>query len=603
MRSIIAIMIAAVTIAAVAAGAVLVLHDDNSSPSVEIVDPVVPNIGSEEKDVLVRSINGFAWDFLDGEDGNVVFSPYGICTTLGMLLNGSEPGSSTEAELKKLLHVDDVKTFNETVRTLSALIGGYTDEGRGFGSSNLVLVDESVLKEPGVSINREFESIVQRYYDGSIREVDFRNSLETVKETIRAWVEERTHGLIPGYESIATERTVTDLLNVVHFKGDWRYKFESASTFESVFHNADGTETVTDMMHTTVFGGFRYYDDGRYTGIELPYSLNGVEAALYVIIPTDHGTDMTARWKGETVEYRETFLSELRKSPRTAVTLALPKLDVESKIDLCEKLKSMGLTVSFTDDARYTEMLDGCPLKIGGAKHQAKVVVDEEGTEAAAVTEITMEKVSSALLDPTKSFNCDVPFVFTLSESTTGMSLFAGFVEQMDRFQNNDRRTRRSFLRFCVGLGHGRLDQLAHLVTADHQGAVGAPLEARAVRQTSTELTLEHTTFGVFVNTMAVVEVGFETTFVYVPVHVDVAAGALVGVVHEIALVHLSARTCVSTLTTERAFDEIALVSGTRHELVDAPPMGNAVLEFPVVNIARRHGDCTAAHLNGTRPQ
>ena len=155
--------------------------------------------------------------------------------------------------------------------------------------------------------------------------------------------------------------------------------------------------------------------------------------AMCIILPINHNsTDIKKSWSSETKEYREDFMSKLRGSGTSKVDLHMPVFETESSFDLCKVLKSLGVTVSMSDSAQFTEMLDNQTLKIGTAKHQAKIKVNEDGTEAAAVTEIAMDK-NGIIFQPTIpiDFRCDIPFIYTVSSTENGTDLFMGYVGSM----------------------------------------------------------------------------------------------------------------------------------------------------------------------------
>ncbi len=380
-------------------------------------------------------VNDLAWNIMDVlDEENIVLSPYSIYTALGMLLNGAEPGSSTEKELADVLGVKGAGESNDYLEYVKKLLPKASDQ-LGLRIANMILVDSSILNEPNTEINNEFRRIITEYYEGEIDEADFANDVESVREFIRAWVEEKTEGMIPDYESVAKETTVTDLLNVIYLKSSWKYPFQEGSSFKTQFHNRDGSVSSVDMMKRTFGHQIKYYEDSKYRGVELPYNVEGERGlAMYVILPKDPSrTDVLESWCNESADYRESFLTALRSSGNArSIKVLLPSFEAENEYDLCKILEKLGMSVSFTDGAEYTRILDGQVLHVGSGKHQAKITVDENGTEAAAVTEIVMEKNSGSIgFNETIDFRCDIPFIYTISETTEGTDLFIGCVNSL----------------------------------------------------------------------------------------------------------------------------------------------------------------------------
>jgi serpin B len=426
------VLIVVVAIALIGAAAFLVFHQSGDDNTETNTDPEPFNPVNDP--VAFGDMNSFAWAVFDDEKNvNKIFSPYGIYTALGMLLNGAEPGSSTEAELVKLLGTTNATDLNAYLLSLTAQMAKMDSDDLRFTSSNLVLVDSSMLKEPGVTINENFARIIEECYDGNIDEADFANDIAAVKLFIQEWVAKKTNNMIPEYDSIANNDTVTDILNAVSLKAKWANLFEAQNTHKGVFKNCDGTSSNVDLMTQLMRHAVRYYEDSKYRGIELPYTLDSgynTVLAMYIVIPQS-GTGMLDSWSKESVEYREAFLESIRKAEPTSVKVTMPKFEMEASMDLKAVLKSLGLSVSFTNEARFTKMIDNEFLKVDAAKHQAKIKVDEEGTEAAAVTEITMVKATGMLEDSYITFNCNVPFVYTISLTSDGTSLFMGSVGKL----------------------------------------------------------------------------------------------------------------------------------------------------------------------------
>jgi len=392
--------------------------------------PDVSDVVLPEGTVPSGSVNGFGWGFMDSAgDGNILFSPYGLYVALGMLSNGAEPGSPTESEVLGALGSEDIDSLNAYLDSILDAAG--TFGSTRFDSSSMVLVDPSALSDPGTQLDEGFVKAVARYCEAVVSEADFSGDLEKVKRSIAEWVRLKTDGMIPDYRSIATEGTVCDILNVVCFEGQWLRSFEPGRTYDEMFRNSDGTETSVPMMHRD-FSGIRYYEDGRYRGLELSYDTTregGI--SMHIVLPQDGSSVNTLEaWSSESVEYRESFMRSLSSAEPVDAAVTLPKFTMSSSYDLKVVLSKMGLETSFSDLAEYTGIIDGRVLKVDSGKHQAVITVDEDGTEAAAVTEISMKdtSVGPGYDIPKVDFRCDIPFVFTITEGSTGIDFFMGYL-------------------------------------------------------------------------------------------------------------------------------------------------------------------------------
>ncbi len=388
-----------VAVVVVAAAAAAVAWDGHKSTE---ADPPEPS----------GDIGAFAWKVFDGVgDGNILVSPMGLYRALGILANGAGQGTPSESALLKVLGSSDVGAMNTYAVGL---------DGR-FESADMVLVDSGLLKEPGVSIDSNFKRIVSDIYGGKVSEADFSGNLGAVKEMIRAWVESATHGMIPDYESAADAGTAADILDVAYFKGVWSDPFDASRTTAGIFHDADGSLSEVRMMHKTLDGGVHYYSDGKYRGLSIPYSSGASMVLILPVDPKDLG--VLDSWRSESAEYRTEFLKSVESASFGGkANLSLPKMEMSASYEMEDLFAALGLDMGM----EFPEVLDGRTLSVDGGKQQTKIKVDEEGTEAAAVTEITMK--ATAVLDPVPpmEFRCDIPFVFVLSDG--GSPMFVGYL-------------------------------------------------------------------------------------------------------------------------------------------------------------------------------
>ena len=377
---------------------------------------------------LSTSVDAFCWKFFATLDRNenIFYSPYGINAALSVLANGAT--GDTLKEILFALEADNLENLNDCHKNFSALVARNYDN---FAEANLLLVDKKII---GRGLDENFRRVVNDVYKSDVREANFSGDLGGEKKKISRWVSDKTRGFIPDYNSIATADTLTDLLNVVYFKGKWAVPFKVHNTAPRNFKSRDGSVKQVDMMSEVFDHEIAYREDDNFKGIRLPYSAN---AAMYLIMPTsDDALNVADAWNEATLSYRADFLDGLSKSSAFAgeVVVRLPKFDLDIENNLVENFKAMGLTKSFSNDAEFFNIINDTPLKIGNAQHRAKVKVDEQGTEAAAVTEIIM--VEGAAPDNFKPprrvyFIAERPFLFLIRDVQSGVTLFAGVVNLM----------------------------------------------------------------------------------------------------------------------------------------------------------------------------
>lgn len=379
---------------------------------------------------LPKTVNNFNWNYFKNldKDKNIFYSPYSIAAAFSVIANGAT--AQTQKEILAALSAKNVKTLNDGFKNFRAVMQKNYLDGVTLKEADLILIDKNFS---GKGINSKFKDIGEDFYGAQIDGANFAGNLNGEKLRIKNFVAENTDNFISDYQSSAEENTVLDLLNVIYFKGDWENKFDAAKTWKSYFTNKDGSKVRLQMMAQSFKDEIRYYADEKFVAIELPYKNN--IAAMYVILPRMENTlNVAEMWNAEEISYRENFFANLRSMPLFdgTVEVFLPKFELDIKNNLTEDLQKMGIRRAFTDSAEFSNIIKQTKLKISNATHQAKVKVDETGTEAAAVTEINMVK-STAVATPPKIiyFRADRPFLFVIRDVIFEMDLFTGVVNEL----------------------------------------------------------------------------------------------------------------------------------------------------------------------------
>jgi serpin B len=172
------------------------------------------------------------------------------------------------------------------------------------------------------------------------------------------------------------------------------------------------------MNRTAEFG---YTETDTFQGLELPYVEN--ELSMIILLPkkSDGLSDLE---KALAPKDLSGWLAKLRKQK---VIVSVPKFKMTSKFSLASVLKSMGMTNAFSARADFSGMNGRRDLFISAVIHKAYVDVNEEGTEAAAATAVTVRLTSIA---PTQMpvFRADHPFLFLIRDNQSGSILFIGRV-------------------------------------------------------------------------------------------------------------------------------------------------------------------------------
>ena len=237
---------------------------------------------------------------------------------------------------------------------------------------------------------------------------------------INGWCSEKTHGMINKIVDEVPSSTMVSLLNAIYFKGIWEDPFDKNFNTEDKFTNWNGSQVKTTFMNKT-FEDARVYSDEYVEAMSLPYG-NGA-FAMTIIVPRN-GISTEKVLAGLDAEK----WADYRNGGRWYRTVfSMPKFEEEYAAEkLCiEILQEMGMQKAFTSAADFSAM-SNTPLCIDEIRHKAKIKVDEEGTEAAAVTYIGMRVTSVGPGAETFYFKVNKPFLYFISERSTGEILFAG---------------------------------------------------------------------------------------------------------------------------------------------------------------------------------
>lgn len=327
-------------------------------------------------------------------DANVTVSPYSAGVALSMLAEGA--GGQTAVELAKVLN-------------------GCRFVNTDLGSNDTVVVKSanSVWISDEFSIRNTYVERLSKEYEAFADVMDFADP-----ETIRAinnWCSENTEGMVRDVVKKLNPQTVMILANALYFKAPWETPFDPHSTHKDVFHGSEGDSDALFMSRKLTFG---YVDYAGNQMVSLPYE--GGRYSMYVFLPSE---DLNVN--GVLSYLSESGLKDVMKNmaPKR-VRLTLPKFKVESEMSLVKTLEAMGMRSAFSTAADLSGIGRG-PLAVSDVFQKAVVEVDENGSEAAAVTTVTVNLTSARVnTDPVMTVNR--PFYYMIADLEAGRILFAG---------------------------------------------------------------------------------------------------------------------------------------------------------------------------------
>ncbi|XP_028912157.1 plasminogen activator inhibitor 1 [Ornithorhynchus anatinus] len=348
-------------------------------------------------------------------DRNVVFSPYGVSSALGMLQLTA--AGRTRRQLGDAMGYDpDEKGLALDLRRLRKELTGPQNKDE-VSTVDAVFVQRDVELVPG------FMPHFFSAFRTTVKQVDF-SEVDRALYIINDWVKKHTEGMIGDFlgEGAVDQLTRLVLVNALSFKGQWKLPFPVKNTHDRLFHKSDGSAVSVRMM--AQLGKFNYTEfstsDGRiYDILELPY--HGDSLSMIVAAPYDKTVPLSAL-----TSILDAQLIDQWKRNMTRLTrlLILPKFSLEFEADLRRPLESLGMKDMFKPSlADFSSLSDQEALYVSRALQKAKIEVNESGTVASAATAIRI----SARMVPLEVI-MDRPFLFLVRHNPTGTILFTGQV-------------------------------------------------------------------------------------------------------------------------------------------------------------------------------
>ena len=357
---------------------------------------------------LVENNNKFALNLFQKARTNesLLLSPLSITIDLGMLNNGAD--GITRDEIDAVLgskEVGGTDVINQFCRKLLDE-SGTLDERTKVAIANNIYVNTAA----GYELLPAFVQTASQYYDATPESRDFNDG--KTREVINKWGSDHTEGMIKEAikEDEFNTNAVSYLLNALYFKGEWTHKFDAKYTHRYLFD--EGRKEV-QMMHQE--SDFSYTENKVYQSVILPYGNMAYQLTVFLPLYGRTIDDVVSNLSSN--GWQQSDYNPCR------VDLYLPRFETSTDIHLEDIMKSLGMPNSFEGGYGFNEFCND-NVFIGMMKQVAKIKLDEEGTEASAVTVIEMDKNSAG--PSYASFIADRPFLYVISERSTGAIFFIG---------------------------------------------------------------------------------------------------------------------------------------------------------------------------------
>jgi serpin B len=382
------------------------LDDDNARPN------TLPRSLTADEEVLIELGNAFSFNIFrrvaaNDADKNVFISPLSISMALGMTLNGAK--GETAAGIKETLDMREMElqAINKSYQSLIKLLVELDPKVE-------MRIGNSLWGRKGFAINPAFKDTLKTYFNARVDSLDFSDP--AAADVINDWVNDQTNGRIEKIIDEIPDDLLLYLVNTVYFKGDWLAQFDPEDTNKEDFKLEDGSTVEVNMMsRETDLATFR---SDKVQMADLAYG-----DSLYnmtILMPADPAVPINdfiqesltaanlADWTGR-LQTGESMLK-------------MPKFETSYEKELNDILAAMGMDEAFSDiRADFSNINPDKRLVISEVKHKANITVNEEGSEAAAVTSVGITLTSAP-----PSFVADRPFVYIIRERISGTVLFTG---------------------------------------------------------------------------------------------------------------------------------------------------------------------------------
>jgi serine protease inhibitor len=351
---------------------------------------------------------------------NVVLSPVSAALNLSMVLNGADGQTKQEILAALSLSASEISAINAANARLIKMIRTPAN------SVTLSVADSLWVNSRRATLLPDYLKRMQASYDAEMADLDFSNP--SAAQRINSWAAKETQGKIPKIIDRIEPAELVLLLNAVYFKGQWTQKFDKAKTQQSGFTLDSGSAKQVARMAQS--GRFDYFETPQVQAIRLPFGEG--DLVMDVLLPAN-SSSLGALEAQLTPEHWKNWRAQY--SQRSG-TIELPRFELKSNYRLNGPLQALGMSRAFDPNgAQLAGMLSSDPgqphpgrLSISSVLQSTYWKVDEEGSEAAAVT--TTQIRATAVAQPERPFRMvvDRPFFCTIEDLRSGALLFVGAI-------------------------------------------------------------------------------------------------------------------------------------------------------------------------------
>jgi serine protease inhibitor len=347
-----------------------------------------------------------AWCRADPQ-ANLVLSPSSLASGLGMAYLGAR-GATAQA-MARVLHlpVAGGPSLEAGLQARSAALRSLDSPGVTLAASDQVWTD------PSLTTLRSYLNAVATGYDAGVARVPLRSNPDRAAQQINAAIAAATRGQIPQLLAPGSLNGIGWVLtDALYLKAAWATPFQASQTRPGPFTTAAGHQVSAEYMNG---GAYRVATEAGWTAVSLPY--RGGKLAMTALLPAS-GAGGCATPAGPALAAMTASLAAAGTATRS---VALPRVNLGTKVSMQGLLSELGMGVAFTGSADFTG-LSPQACCIGLVEQAATLRVGEQGTVASAATAVGMAP-TAVLAHPLKVV-FDRPYLLLVTDIATGEPLF-----------------------------------------------------------------------------------------------------------------------------------------------------------------------------------
>lgn len=366
---------------------------------------------NETEKQQVQTNNEFAFNlsrkvYNENKNDNFLISPLSATYVLAMLENGSN--GETQQQILSALRFDKEESMN-------AVCGKLIAGASKVDASTEVDVANGLFLDKSVPFKADYMKTMASTYGAEVKNLDFSDQ-QTALKAINSWSNEKTKGKIPTIIKNLSNNTKIAALNAIYFKGKWNIEFDSNNTSKETFTHADGIKTQVDMMKVKdnfLFGAFSKFDM-----LHMAYGNNGY--SMEVLLPREGVSIADVLNSIKSADWQKTMMA----MDDYEADVQLPKFTIDYSVDMQPVLKALGMTDMFDTSKADFSRLSDVKTVVGLFTQKCTIDVNEKGTEATTTTIATNGDMANVV--PTTEFHANRPFIYLITENTTGAIYFIG---------------------------------------------------------------------------------------------------------------------------------------------------------------------------------